>query len=521
MSDYFNLSHILDRLALVQGDRIATIYGDRQQSWAELHMRVSRLAGGLATRGLGTQDIVAVLAENSDRYFEIYFAPAQIGAVLAPLNIRWSFNEHLLAMQDSGAKCLFFDEAFRAVAQQLQENSDHGIAHYIYLGDGDCPAWAQDYEALILESQPAVPVPTKGSDMAVLMYTGGTTGTPKGVMLSHMAIWSSSISIGQDVNFCQDGRYLHAAPMFHVADFGISLGATIAGATQVFVRGFTVDGVLSAIADHRVTQTLLVPTMIKMLLADKKLETTDISSWTKMLYGASPMPEGVLLDCMARLPQVGLYQAYGQTELAPLATILPASDHTPGNKRLRSAGRSGLCVSLRIEDEEGNILPTGEVGQVTVRGPNVMMGYWNQPELTAATLKDGWLGTGDAGYLDTDGYLYLVDRIKDMIISGGENVFSAEVESVISLHPAVADVAVIGIPDAEWGEAVQALVILKPGMSATEKDIIGHCKSAIAGYKCPRAVVFHSEPFPLSAAGKTLKTELRKPYWPDSDRQVN
>ncbi|PCJ44837.1 MAG: fatty-acid--CoA ligase [Alphaproteobacteria bacterium] len=517
MSDFFNLSYIPERLALVQGDNIATIFEGRQQTWRDFQDRITRLAGGLLTCGVARRDFVAVLAENSDRFFELYFTPAWIGAVLTPLNTRWSYGENLYALQDSGAKTLFFDDSFRDIARNLKDNPDHAIETFIYMGEEDCPDWALSYEQLILDHDPAVQVRTKGHDMAALMYTGGTTGTPKGVMLSHMGIWSSIISASHGMGCRDDDIYLHAAPMFHVGDYGVSMAAALAGATQVMIRRFSVGGVLDAISDQQVTMTLLVPTMVKMLLADEKTERADISNLRQLIYGASPMPEGLLVTCMERLTAVDLVQVYGQTELSPLATVLPASDHTFGNKRLRSAGKAGLCVSLRIEDEGGNILPTGEVGQVVIHGPNVMLGYWNKPEVTAAALKDGWVHTGDAGYLDRDGYLYLVDRLKDMIITGAENVYSAEVESVISLCPGVLDVAVIGIPDAEWGEAVHALVILKAGAQATEQDIIRHCKGKIADYKCPRQVEFRTE-FPLSAAGKTLKTDLRKPYWPDGER---
>lgn len=521
MNGYFSLSYIPERLALVRGEDIATIYGNRQQTWQEFQQRITRLAGGLKGCGIGVQDIIAVLAENSDRYFELYFTPAWVGAVLAPLNTRWSYREHLYALRDSGAKILFFDDSFRAIARQLRDNKGHALQSFIYMGDRDCPAWALDYEKIISQNQPAARFMTNGSDMAALMYTGGTTGTPKGVMLSHFGIWSSAISASHDLGCRGDDRYLHAAPMFHAGDFGVSMAAIVAGVTQVIINRFSVEAVLEAISTRHVTFTLLVPTMVKMLLNDEKLKTTDISSLRQLLYGASPMPEGLLLKCMEQLPEVDLVQVYGQTELSPIATLLPASDHIAGHKRLRSAGRSCLCISLRIEDEAGNILPAGKVGEVTVHGPNVMLGYWKQPEVTAATLNDGWVHTGDAGYLDTDGYLYLVDRLKDMIISGGENVFSAEVESIISLHPQVMDVAVIGIPDAEWGEAVHALVILKKAATTTEKDIIRHCREHIADYKCPRQVEFRTGAFPLSAAGKTLKSEIRKAYWPDGERNVN
>ncbi len=520
MSDYFNLSYIPERLALVQGDNIATIFEGRKQTWRDFQDRITRLAGGLVTCGVGRRDFVAVLAENSDRFFELYFTPAWIGAVLTPLNTRWSYGENLYALQDSGAKVLFFDDSFITIAGQLWDNSDHAIETFIYMGEKDCPAWAQDYEQLIQNHPPAGQVKTRGDEMAALMYTGGTTGTPKGVMLSHMGIWSSIMSASHDMGIRKDDIYLHAAPMFHAGDFGVSMATVVGGATQVMIRRFSVDGVLDAISSHHVTTCLLVPTMVKMLLADEKTASADMSSLRQLVYGASPMPEGLLVDCMERMVGVDLIQVYGQTELSPLATVLLPSDHRPGSKHLRSAGRSGLCVSLRIEDAAGNILPTGEVGQVVVHGPNVMLGYWNKPEVTAETLKDGWVHTGDAGYLDRDGYLYLVDRLKDMIITGAENVYSAEVESVISLIPDVLDVAVIGIPDAEWGEAVHALVILKAGASVTEQDIIRHCKDRIADYKCPRRVEFRTE-FPLSAAGKTLKMDLRQPFWPEGARLVN
>ncbi len=513
MSSRISLTQMIEHYALTKKYDVATIFGDRTHNWGELQNRIAALAFSLQKLGLKEKDRLAVLSLNSDRYMEVYYTPWWMGAVVVPLNIRWSARENQFALTDSEAKVLFFEQNFISVVEQLKAESDGTVMHFIYMSEGDCPDWAIPYESLVNTSGRAERVLCGDDDMAAILYTGGTTGHPKGVMLCHAGIWSSSLPVTHAIEITESDICLHAAPMFHVADMSLLVAATMMGAKQVFIPQFEPNAVLQAIEKHRVSFCLLVPTMIKILLSSPKLTAVDFSSLHTIIYGASPMPEGVLMGLMERMTNVELVQAYGQTEMSPIVTLLSKVDHTIGNPRLKSAGKPTIMSRVQIVGEEGNILPTGEVGEIHAAGATVMLGYLNMPEQTAKTLKDGWVASGDAGYMDEDGYIYLVDRVKDMIISGGENIFSVEVESIISTHPSIQDVAVIGIPDDKWGEAVHAIVILKPEQTVTEQALIDHCKKQIAGYKCPRTIEFRTEPFPISAAGKTLKVDMRKPYW--------
>ena len=360
--------------------------------------------------------------------------------------------------------------------------------------------------------------------MAGIFYTGGTTGFSKGVMLSHRSLWASAMAWLAEAEALPQSVVLHAAPMFHLADVGAIVGFTIAGIVNAVIPFFTPEGVLAAIERFRVTDLLLVPTMINMLVSHPKIAETDVSSIRRLAYGGSVIPEAVLARAIAAFPNCRFTQAYGQTELSPIATLLLPEHHVlegPNAGRLNSAGRPAACNEVEIVDPNDVEVPRGTVGEIRCRGPNTMLGYWNKPQETAAALRDGWVYTGDAGYMDDEGFVFIVDRLKDMIVSGGENVFSAEVENAVFNHSAVAQCAVVAIPSAEWGEAVHAIVILKEGRAATAEEIIAHCRCEIAHYKCPRSVEFRTEPFPLSGVGKVLKRELRAPYWERQTRQVS
>lgn len=518
------LTQSIHRLAAISPQAIATICAGRVRTWSELQGRVARLAGALRGVGLRRGDRIAILSMNSDRYFEACYAAYWADAVIVPMNTRWSVAEHVYSIEDAGATVLLLDDTFLETGLAVRDTCPQ-IGRTIHMGDGPLPEGCLSYEELT-GTGPAIEDARRGGDeLAGIFYTGGTTGFPKGVMLSHKALWSSSLSIGAGTNgFDPDMRYLHAAPMFHLADFAMSNAASLFGGSHVFMPFFEPSSLLKIMEEHRATYTLLVPTMIRMLLDCPAFAEHDLSSWKGLFYGASPMPESLLREALAKLPQVAFTQGYGQTELAPIATLLGPEFHVlDGEKagKLRSAGRPGLCVELRIFDQHLKELPRGQVGEVAVRGPNTMQGYWNKPEQTAATLVDGWVLTGDGGYMDEDGFLYIVDRIKDMIVSGGENVFSAEVENALMQNDAVAECAVIGVPDPKWGERVHAVVVPKAGSSLTEDALFAHCKSLIAGYKCPRSVDVRHEPLPKSAAGKILKTDLRRPYWEGQSRNVS
>ena len=492
---------------------IATIFGDRQRTWAEIGARVQRFAGALREMGVAHGDRVAVLSQNNDNYFEIYLAVAWAGAVIVPLNVRWSQAENEDALRDCRASVLVTDDVFAGMAATLAEAI--GDLPLAYMGETLAPAGFADYERLIESATPVDDAMRQGADLAGIFYTGGTTGRSKGVMLSHHNLMLNAVvSLGAGL-LEQGSRYMHVAPMFHLGNGGAMYANMLAGGSNVMLPAFTPGAVAAAIARHRVTHMMLVPTMIQMFVDLPDTDGHDLSSLSQIIYGASPMSEAVLDRAMQRLPGVRFMQGYGMTELSPVATFLYPEDHLGENRargRHRSAGRPVPTCELRIVDENDNPLPRGEVGEIIVRADTVMMGYWERPAETAAAIIDGWMHTGDGGYMDADGYVYVADRLKDMIISGGENVYSVEVENVLAQHPAVAQCAVIGIPSERWGEQVHAVVMLRPGTEASSEELIAFCRERIAGYKCPRGVDLSAEPLPLSGAGKILKRTLRDRY---------
>ena len=517
------ISAILRRAVQVAPDTTATIHLERQQTWRSFLERVQKLAGALQALGVQPNDRVAILSLNSDRYIEYFFATVWAGAAMMPMNIRWAAPECGYALNDAGAKVLLVDDAFASLGKEVAGDVT-SLETLIFCGDGETPEGMLNYEEILKKADPIPDAGRRDDDLAGIFYTGGTTGFPKGVMLSHKNFYVSGISNAQELKLSECAVYLHAAPMFHIADLLWFLATTFVSGTHVSIPMFTPEATLAAIETHRPSHVLLVPVMIFMVLQSEKLESTDVSSVKLIAYGASPITEDVLLQAFSKFPNAQFLQAFGQTELAPVATILDTEFHSPeGMKagKLRSCGRVTRICEMRIVDEDDQDVAMGEVGHIIVKGPNTMLGYWNKPDVTAQTLRDGWVYTGDAGYMDEDGFVFLMDRLKDMIVSGGENVYSTEVENALAAHPAVATSAVIGVPHEKWGEAVHAIVILNVGMSADEEELKTHCHTLIAGYKCPQSVSFRSDPFPLSGANKVLKTELRKPFWEGQSRQIS
>ncbi|BCX53619.1 MULTISPECIES: acyl-CoA synthetase [Comamonas] len=499
----------------------ASIYNGRKRSFAQLGERVARFAGALQALGAQAGDRVGILSLNSDWYLEYYMACYWAGVAVNPINIRWSANEIAYSLDDCDTRLLLVDDSFAPLTPELLKLS-RSLQTLIHLGDGPAPQNMLSYEALVADSSPVEDSMRSGDDLAGVFYTGGTTGSPKGVMLCHRNLYTNAIS-GVSSQIVRAGSIgLHAAPMFHLADGAFMNALFAAGGCHVMVPRFDPLAVLQAIASTGVTDTLLVPTMIQMLVDHPDLHKYDLKSLRQMAYGASPISEGLLDRAMRTIPDVDFVQAYGMTEVSPIATILsPEMHREPGRAkgRHRSAGRATACTEVRIVDPEGREVPRGEVGEIVVRGPGVMLGYWNKPAETEAAIRDGWMHTGDGGRMDDEGYVFVVDRIKDMIVTGGENVYSIEVESVIATHPAVASCAVIGIPHEHWGEQVHVFIVLKPGQSLEAQELIHFCKERIAGYKCPRDVSF-VEAMPLSGAGKILKTSLRAPFWAHHERKV-
>ncbi len=517
------LTQFIRRNAQITRNAVATTFGERSQDWTGFQNRISRLAAGLQGLGVTPGDRVAILANNSDRYLEYFFAVPWSGGVFVPINTRLAPPEVEYWISDSGSQILFIDDDFLPYLPKLRGKMPT-VQHIIYVGDGAAPEGLLHYETLIQENDPAEDAGRCGEDLAGLFYTGGTTGVSKGVMLSHRNLVSNAMHVIHEMDFSADMMWLHAGPMFHLADGTATFGATVLGAAHCFIPKFEPAAALEALEKYRVTNTLFVPTMMNMVVNHPDVTKRDISTLRGILYGASPMPEAVVRKAMKLMPNVGFYHAYGQTECSPLLTLLKPPYHVfdgPDAGLAKSVGRATIGVELIILDADGNEVPRGEVGEICAKGPNVMQGYWNKPDLTAQTIRDGWIHTGDGGTMDEDGFVFVVDRVKDMIISGGENVYSAEVENAVYQHPSVVECAVIGVPDDKWGERVHAIVRLQEGETVDEAGIIAHCHALIANYKCPRSVSFRTEPMPLSGAGKILKTELRKPYWEGKTKQVN
>lgn len=515
------LTQYLRRTLQAHPTRVATIFGTRQHSYAQYAERVTRL--GAALRGLGMQpgDRVGMLALNSDRYLEFFFGTWWGGGAVNPVNIRWSAAEVAYSLDDCETHILLVDEQFKAMGGELR-GLCKALRTLVYCGDGDTPEGMLNYETLLAQATPGADALRAGNDLAAVMYTGGTTGFPKGVTLSHDNLAANALAlVGQGI-LSPSARTLLIAPMFHAAANAMMMGTAAVGGTFVIAPMFTPLGTLQTIQQHRTSHVLLVPTMIQLAVDHPDADNYDVSSVQAVLYGGSVISEAVLQRAMKRFQNAGFQQAYGMTELSPCATYLGPEEHRTGTARglLTSAGRATLTTEVRIVDERGHEVPRGTVGEVAVRGANVMLGYWNKPEQTAAAVRDGWMHTGDGGRMDGDGYVYIVDRMKDMIVSGGENVYSAEVENALSKHPAVGASAVIGIPSEHWGEAVHAVVVLKPGTSATAEELMAHCHGLIANYKCPRGVEFRPA-LPMTGAGKIQKTVLRKPYWEGRSRAVN
>jgi len=516
------LTQALHRAVQQHPDRTAVRFGERHTSYAAFESRVSRLAAALQGLGLKAGDRVAMLSHNSDRYLEYQMAVPWAGGVMNPCNSRWSVAEVLYSLEDSGSTILFVGDAFESMAEEIRDASST-LRDVIYCGDGAVPQGMHSYEDLISRNLPAPDAMRRGEDLAGIFYTGGTTGFPKGVMLSHSNLCTSALALHAEALTPEGTTYLHAAPMFHLADLAATLALWVGGNAHSVIPSFDPEKVVDAIERDGVTFAVLVPTMLQMLADSPAMrQPRNLRTLRTVVYSASPMSEALLERVMRMLPGVDFVQVYGMTELAPLATVNPAWTHTPEGRRagkLRSAGRAACCVELRIVDDLGHEVARGEVGEIAVRGPNVMQGYWKQPAMSALAIRDGWMHTGDLAYMDADGYVFIADRKKDMIISGGENIFSAEVENALSKHPDLVACAVIGIPSEQWGESVHAVVVRKPHADVSAEALVAHCRSMIAGYKCPRSVEF-VEALPLSGAGKVLKAKLREPFWQGSDRQV-
>jgi long-chain acyl-CoA synthetase len=515
------LIQTLTRAVQTRPRTVATIHAGRERTWSEIGERVARGAAALRSLGVREGDRVAILALNSDNYLELFYAIAWAGAVSTPLNTRWAKAETTYALNDCGARVLVVDDAFEHQVDYLLAHAP--VETVISIGEAAPRDGVHGYENLLQAHDPLQEMCGAGDDLASICYTGGTTGTPKGVMLSHTNLVFASTNWIASLDFSEDTVFLHSAGFFHLAGSMPAFALTLAGGTHVCLPKFDAELAFHTIDRYKVNYCLFVPTMINMMLHHPKIDDYDLGSLRTIEYGASPISDSLLAAALKRLPECRFIQGYGMTETTALTLSVPWKYHFDGQghaSKRTATGRAAYGMDVRIVDTDRKEVPRGVAGEIAVRGPQVMLGYWNKPKETAEVLEDGWMYSGDAGTMDEDGFVYLLDRLKDMIVSGGENVYSREVENAVLSHPAVRDCAVVAVPSDEWGEAVHAVVVFKDGMSASQDDILAHCRRLIAAYKCPRSMEVREE-LPLSAAGKILKAELRKGYWADKDRQIN
>ncbi len=512
MTGGLSLTQAVRRAVAIKRTDTAVIDGPERFTWEQFADRVSRLATAFIALGLKPGGRVVLLALNSHRSLECFYAAMQAGGVIVPLNHRLGVDEILAQTNDCAPQIVILGPEFASMHEALLVTADGTKREMVYCDRNAAPGGFHGYEQLVANNQPIEDAGRQGDDLACLLYTSGTTSAAKGVMLSHTNFCANTANVVAELGMGEDTVHLHHGPLFHVASAARLFSTTHVAGTHVFLPRFVAREVIAEIARSSVTHATFVPTMFRMMLDEPSLSQTDLRSLRYVSYGSAAMPEPLLREFMAALPSVRMLQSYGMTELSPVVTILGWRDHLPdaaANGRLRSAGRPAMLAEVAIIDPDDRPLPAGSHGEIVARGPMVMQGYWNRSDLTAEALRGGWMHTGDVGYFDDNGYLYVVDRLKDMIITGGENVWSQEVENALASHPAVSLCAVIGKPDTFWGETVHAIVNLRDNMAVTEAELIAHCRNLIAHYKCPRSVDVRDEPLPLSGANKVLKSELR------------
>ena len=511
------LADIVRRHGAQQPDTAAILFEGRTTSYGALDRAASQVANALIAEGVRPQARVAHLDKSSDQFFELLFGVAKANAVMVSVNWRLAPPEVLHIVNDAEAEILFVGEEYFPVIEKIRAEL-RTVRKIVAFGRH--PAW-QSFDTW-RDRQPATDphLPAAPDETAVQFYTSGTTGLPKGAELTN-ANFGALLPLWTETWLLRPGvPALVCLPMFHIGGAGWGVACLFAGATCHVTREFVPAQILETIQRERLQVMLLVPAMILFLLQAPQIRETDLESLRLIVYGAAPIPVELLKQAMAVFPG-GFQQVYGLTETTGAITLLPPEDHDPNDaKKLLSCGYAQKGVELRIVGDDGRDVATGEVGEIAVRSAQVMRGYWKLPEATARAIRGDWFLTGDAGYLDAKAYLYIYDRVKDMIVSGGENIYPAEVESALFGHPGVADVAVIGVPDERWGEAVKAVVVRKSGVDVTPGELIAWARERIAGYKLPKSVDF-VDALPRNPTGKILKRELRKPYWGDRERQVN
>ncbi len=523
------ITQILRRSAQQNGKGMAyMIDKDNGRSYNDFNTRVVNVASGLRrVCQLSPRGRVAIIALNSFYYLESMFAISYAGGIALPINYRLSVPEIIAVLEDAEVDIVIFDQEFgNAFGSQIVDKLPKSFKKFVFIGQETSVPEAlakSQYGVVSFESLATVstgaPIEDallSGDDVVALYYTGGTTGKPKGVMLTAGNILTNSLGHLGDLGFTEKTVYLHAAPMFHLADAQMIYIVTMAGGTHAFIPKFTPPDALQAIQDYKVSIAVLVPVLIQMCLSFPKVDSYDLSSLELIMYGASPITDSLLELAMKKIPKSKFFQGYGMTECSPAISMLRPENHTIGHPKMRTVGKPVPWCEVKIVDENGNEVPRGTAGEIIVRGPQTMKGYWRNPEATAQVLKDNWMHTGDGGVMDEEGFITLKDRIKDMIKTGGENVFSTEVENVLAQMEGVAMVAVIGTPSVELGELVTAVIVPKEEKYKENLGDIEYvrafCKEKIAGYKAPRKI-FLKDKLPISGPGKVLKHELRKEFW--------
>jgi acyl-CoA synthetase (AMP-forming)/AMP-acid ligase II len=522
MLDTTAMPHVAD-ITRVQAEirptETALWFKGEETSFAQLDARANQVANGLAAMGVGPDTRVGYLAKNTDVYYEQAFGCAKIRAVMNGVNTRLAAPEVQFILADARVKVLFVGPEFFGIVEDIRDECPD-LEHVITLGErhGDWPVYSEwrDQQSAI-----APAVETLGGDDVIQLYTSGTTGLPKGVMLTndnYLSFFKQCEQLEWS-NYDAGDAVMNAMPLFHVAGVNCGILAIAQGAKTVILPEIDPAEILELIESQQIKHAFWVPAVILMLSQMPNFREVNWSSLKQVFYGASPITED-LLRLAVEVMGARFTQLYGLTETVGAATFLPPEAHDPDWGKLRSCGVPWPAAIVRCVDADGNAVPTGEVGEIVVKSGFVMKGYWNRPEATEESIKDGFFYTGDAGYFDEDGFLFIHDRVKDMIVSGGENVYPAEVENAIFGHPDVADVAVIGIPDEKWGESVKAIIVAKEGTNPTPESIIAWAKERIAGYKCPKSVDT-IDALPRNPSGKILRKDLREPYWAGQERRVS
>ena len=477
----------------------------RRFSFEELNARSNRVANAMSDLGVSKGERVGLLLMNGVEFVESFFAVGKIGAVNVPLNWRLVPDELEFILSDSGVRILVYSVEFSEAAAELRARGSTAIEHWIEVG-GEGGGDVIGYDAWMSKGASLEPEATaSGEDLLFIMYTSGTTGLPKGVMHSHETVQWMTFTMSATSDMHHADRYLNSLPLFHVGALAPVIGAVYAGATVMMMKAFDPNLSWEIITDEKVTTTLMVPAMLQFMLAVHDPEKHDLSCLRWAMSGAAPVPVNLIHACM----EIGIEirQVYGLTETCGPACLITSQDAI---ERVGSTGRAFYFTDVRVVRPDGSDTDPGESGEVIIRGPHIMLGYWNRPEATAETIVDGWLHSGDVATMDAEGFVTIVDRVKDMLISGGENVYPAEIENVILGHPKVADVGVVGIPSKKWGESPLAVVV-RGDESLTEKEVLDHCEGKLAPFKVAKAVEFVEE-IPRNPSGKILKRELRERF---------